>query len=270
MAEGKLQWHPAFSAALRIELGEELDDLYIEEEHTLGRKPMQVDVIVIKKKKDIPIRKNIGKIFLKYNIIEYKAPNDYLSVNDFYKVYGYTCFYQSDTRKVNEIDPRQLTITYICNHYPHEMIMHLHAVRGMEIKKEEEGIYYLLRDDLKAGSEIRELLRRYENKKNEAFYPELMNLIVRANWEQMKEEKKMCEALRELFADELRESKENGIREGLERGMEKGIEKGMEKGETRGINLTKTIFKMSAQGVDIEKIAAECGISVERVMKILE
>ena len=37
-----------------------------------------------------------------------------------------------------------------------------------------------------------------------------MDLIVRANWDKMKEEKEMCEALRELFADELRESKERG------------------------------------------------------------
>lgn len=37
-----------------------------------------------------------------------------------------------------------------------------------------------------------------------------MDLIVRANWDRMKEEKEMCEALRELFADELQESKEQG------------------------------------------------------------
>ena len=38
MAEGRLQWHPAFSAALHIELKEELENLYIEEEHTLSKK----------------------------------------------------------------------------------------------------------------------------------------------------------------------------------------------------------------------------------------
>ena len=35
-----------------------------------------------------------------------------------------------------------------------------------------------------------------------------MDLIVRANWEQMEEERNMCEALRELFADELEKSRE--------------------------------------------------------------
>lgn len=49
MKDVKLQWHPAFSAALRIELEEELDKLTIEEEHLLGSKPMQMDILIIKK-----------------------------------------------------------------------------------------------------------------------------------------------------------------------------------------------------------------------------
>ena len=35
-----------------------------------------------------------------------------------------------------------------------------------------------------------------------------MDLIVRANWEQMEEGRNKCEALRELFADELENSRE--------------------------------------------------------------
>ena len=97
MTDGRLQWHSGFSAALRVELEEELEELCIEDEHMLSKKPMQIDVLVVKKKREQPIRKNIGRIFRKHNIIEYKSPEDYLSVNDFYKVYGYTCFYQSET-----------------------------------------------------------------------------------------------------------------------------------------------------------------------------
>lgn len=38
------------------------------------------------------------------------------------------------------------------------------------------------------------------------WHPAVMDLIVRANWDQVKEEKEMCEALKELFADEIQES----------------------------------------------------------------
>ena len=78
-------------------------------------------------------KKIIGRIFRKYNIIEYKSPDDYLTVNDFYKVYGYCCFYQADTENVLAILPEELTITFICNHYPRMMIQHLKKQRNLEI-----------------------------------------------------------------------------------------------------------------------------------------
>ena len=37
-----------------------------------------------------------------------------------------------------------------------------------------------------------------------------MNLIARANWKQMEEEKRMCDALNELFAEELKEANAHG------------------------------------------------------------
>ena len=63
------QWHPAFFADIQIELEAERENLIFENEHQLGTKPMEIDALVIKKKSDIPINKNIGRIFRKYNII---------------------------------------------------------------------------------------------------------------------------------------------------------------------------------------------------------
>ena len=57
------QWHPAFFADIQIELESERENLIFENEHQLGTKPMEIDALVIKKKTDIPINKNIGRIF---------------------------------------------------------------------------------------------------------------------------------------------------------------------------------------------------------------
>ena len=95
MEKRKLQWHPAFGAALRITLKEEMEFLEMQEEYLLSKKPPQIDILIVKKLRDFPVKKAIGRIFRQHNIIEYKAPGDYLSINDFYKVYSYTCFYQS-------------------------------------------------------------------------------------------------------------------------------------------------------------------------------
>lgn len=64
-----LQWHPAFFADIQIELEEDRKNLIFENEHQLGTKPMEIDVLVLKKKRELPISKNIGRIFRKYNII---------------------------------------------------------------------------------------------------------------------------------------------------------------------------------------------------------
>lgn len=107
MTEQKIQWHPAFYAAMRIELEQDADILDFIEEYQLSHKPMQVDVVVVKKVLNVQVRKNIGHIFRGHNIIQYKSPEDYLNVTDFYKTYGYACFYQA----VTNCNPRDITIT---------------------------------------------------------------------------------------------------------------------------------------------------------------
>ena len=58
----KIQWHPAFDAALQIEFGDEAKYLEFDPEHFISKKPMQIDVLV-KNEKHVKLRKNIGRIF---------------------------------------------------------------------------------------------------------------------------------------------------------------------------------------------------------------
>ena len=60
MENTKLQWHPAFSAALRITLQEEMEFLEMYEEYPLNKKPPQIDILIIKKLKDITLNKTIS------------------------------------------------------------------------------------------------------------------------------------------------------------------------------------------------------------------
>ena len=49
--EELLQWHSAFYAGIQIELAEEAKYLEFENEHMLSSRPMQLDVLIIKKDK---------------------------------------------------------------------------------------------------------------------------------------------------------------------------------------------------------------------------
>jgi hypothetical protein len=54
-----------------------------------------------------------------------KSPEDYVSVNDFYKVYGYACLYAA----LNKVEITDLTITFVESRYPKDLISHLKEVR---------------------------------------------------------------------------------------------------------------------------------------------
>lgn len=279
MTDGKLQWHPVFSAVFRIELAPELKRMQMEAEHLLAKKPLQIDILVVKKKKEEKIQKNIGQIFRTHNIIEYKSPDDYLSIHDFYKIYGYACLYQSDTEKDCEIDPEEITITFVCNHYPGKMLEHIRKVRGMTVKKHEEGIYHLLGDaipmqliitkelskeknfwmqslrkDLKSGGEIRALLERYEENKDESCYQAVMDVISRANWKEFEEERAMCDALKELFAEDFAASRAEG--EAI--------------GKSTGIQLAVKVMKLIFQipDISVQELSERCQCSEEAVLEI--
>jgi len=266
----------AFGAALRITLQDEMKYLKMHEEHLLSKKPLQMDILIIKKLQEVQIKKTIGRIFRKHNIIEYKSPDDSLSVNDFYKVYGYACIYQSSTDRVKEIDPEELTLTFVCSHYPRKFVKHLEKVRGMHTEYQGGGIYYLtgdpipmqllivpqmsdeenywiqsMRTDLRAGEEIQKLMREYEKHRKLKDYGAVMNLITRANWEQMEVEKKMCDALNELFAEELREADSRGRTEGMKQGVKQGKR--------------EMIFAFLKAGADIKMIKEASGLNEEEI-----
>ena len=102
--------------------------------------------LIIKVKESERIQKNIGRIFRKYNIIEYKEPGETLTINDFYKGYGDGCFYLSNIDLESDIQPKELTITFISTSYPDKMIRHLKSFRKLEVELMETGIYYVTGD----------------------------------------------------------------------------------------------------------------------------
>ncbi|MDR1636953.1 MAG: hypothetical protein LBR93_06415 [Treponema sp.] len=48
---------------------------------------------IVKKAPELVIEKNIARIFKRINVLEYKSPEDYFSVYDFYKVLSYAYLY---------------------------------------------------------------------------------------------------------------------------------------------------------------------------------
>jgi hypothetical protein len=137
-----ISWHPAFFEAIQRELAQYKDALQFISEYQLTAEPLRIDVVIIKKIKDIPLTKNIAAIFRRDNLLEYKSPTDYLSVKDFYKVYGYGCLYVF----LNAVAISDLTLTFVVSRYPRDLLTHLKKVRRYRVEEKSPGIYTVIGD----------------------------------------------------------------------------------------------------------------------------
>ena len=229
----KKQWHPAFCGATEWELKDNKDDLIFDREHNLSKKPLQVDMLVIKKESDADIKNEIGKIFRKHNIIEFKGEGDSLSIDDFYKGIGYGCIYKSLGKHVNEIDGNEITITFIRHTYPRELFG-VFSNTGLEVDEKYHGIYYINGEtlfpaqiivtadlDKSKHPSLRILTNNADEEDIRRFLTEarlateqgdlhnidaVLQVSASANdstYRRLRGDDKMCEALRELMKDEI-------------------------------------------------------------------
>lgn len=292
-----LQWHPAFFAGLQIELSEEAEYLTFESEHMLGSRPMQMDALVIKKDRERQIRKNIGRIFRTYNIVEYKSPEDSLTIDDFYKVYGYTCFYKSDTGKADEIRAEELTISLVCRRYPRKLLRYLQKEQHRTIERLEDGIYYIsdglfaiqlivtkqlseennlwlksLTNDLESDRDAERLLHAYGKHRTEGLYQSVMDVIIRANEERfmVSDMREMCEALEEILDKRLKieavKLAEEMVAEYKKSAESREMEQNISQGEQRKI-LTQ-IQKKIRKGKSVAQIADELEETEETILPL--
>ena len=74
-------------------------------------------------------------------------------------------------------------------------------------------------------------------------------------FEKIRGEKDMCEALRELMADDLKNAEKQGIEKGIEQGIEQGIEKGIEQGVNK--HIVELVCKKLRKGKTVSVITEE-------------
>jgi hypothetical protein len=128
-----------------MELLDYADVLDFDIEHPLTREPLRVDVVIIKKKKDVVIDKNIAAIFRGRNIVEYKSPGDSLAIADFHQVMAYAHLYCVPPEKGDMTD---LTITFVTTREPREFKEYLRGVYGYTLTEKRAGITLIKGDVL--------------------------------------------------------------------------------------------------------------------------
>lgn len=142
MKETKIQWHSAFVSAMGLDFGPDRADLIFEKEYNLNTKPLEIDLLVIKKEASFQIGSEIGKSYKGHNIVEYKSPEDHLDIDTFFKTLAYACLYKSYGKTVDAIKAEDITISIIREAKPVGLFRYFKEY-GCEIIEFGKGIYHI-------------------------------------------------------------------------------------------------------------------------------
>ena len=231
-----IKWHPGFCSAMELEFSRYKDLLDFNREFPLSKEPLRVDLLMIKKIKDIIIDIDIGRLFKTYNIIEYKSPKDGLTIDDYIKTVGYAYLYKGLGATVDAVPLSELTATIVRDTEPTELFKKIKS-EGGSIEEKYPGVFYItgvvgiptqfiltssLSKDFHtclrvlSNKATEEDIKRFIEMTSEFTEPidkenadAVMHVSINANREvynKIREENPfMCQALRELMKDEIQE-----------------------------------------------------------------
>ena len=293
-APDKLQWHPAFCAAAGLEFHEDIERLELKPEYNLSKRPIRIDLLIIKEESDRRIKNEIGHIMRTYNVIEYKSPEDALTIDDFYKTVGYACLYKGYGERVDAVPINELTVSIFRAKRPEKMFLTLQKY-GHKIKEKYSGIYYvterlpfpvqiIVTQELEPREHrsLRILSNHAKKEDVEEFLKEVekmntprerqnveavLQVSVKANdelYREIRRDANMCDALRELMKDDI----EREVSAARKLGESEGEVRGKAMGEVVGE--AKIILKMNHSGMSPENIASITGKDLDEINAILE
>ena len=142
MKDANVQWHPGFIGAMNLELKKNRDDLFFEKEYNLNTKPLEIDLLVIKKNTDVQIDNEIGRIFRGHNILEYKSPRDELDIDTFYKAAAYASLYKSYGKTLDAVKADDVTVSLVRQAKPYGLFRYFRK-HDYLVTNPYRGIYYI-------------------------------------------------------------------------------------------------------------------------------
>lgn len=265
MEDTKIQWHAAFVSAMDLELAQNRSDLEYYKEYNLNTKPLEVDLLVIKKDAGIEITNEIGKLFRGHNIVEYRSPDDHLNIDSFYKAGAYASLYKSYGKTVDERRAGDITVTLVRERKPSGLftyfkehdITYTNPYKGIYqvtntvlfptqiiVTKElnsKEHVWLKALSGQMEKQQMRELLEKIEKldlKIDRELADSVLQVSIGANKqvvEELRGDENMCQALLEIMEPEINKIKAEVTREVTKEGINNTILALRECGQTEDV-----------------------------------
>jgi hypothetical protein len=276
-------WHTALLPVLQLEFEPYLQDLLFEAEHHLTTKPLQIYLLVIKKKSPLVIDNPLARNFRHFNIIEYKSPAMSLSLDDFYKALVYVFLYKA----IEGVDITDITLSIVLTKHPNAVFEHIRDVWNYPVTEWEPGIYSIegfflpiqIIENKKLSKEHNAFLRslnegldeetltwaiQLEREEHTIDISAYVDVIARANEARLKELLMNSPTLERII-------EEVGLAARWEaRGRREGEAYGRREGEATGKAEEKLEIarKLKARGRLLEEIVEDTGLSQELIEKL--
>ena len=135
-------WHTGFESVLRLDTFDYGSGVHIRTEEVLGEEPPRADFIVLVEEPGIYMDKAIYQIFRRYNVLEYKNPNDDLNERVLRKVIGYANFYIGLAEHEEDIRSDEVTISIFRAKKNPQMFRRMMDAGTLEAD-EVKGIYHV-------------------------------------------------------------------------------------------------------------------------------
>ena len=240
----KIQWHPGFAAATGLEFRDDYKYVKLESEYNLSKEPIRIDLLITKDKghgehvDEIKAEKITVSLFCAGKLVKLLKR---LEESGFGIEQKYPGIYYITG---NTLFPIQIVVI---NNLKKEHI----SLRILSDKAEKEDVENFLQNAVKSNEQ-------WEREYIDA----VLQVSVSANrelYKQIREEKGMCQALRELMKDEFEDAEKRAEKRGERRGEKNG-------GIRKEANIVKNMYN---NGITPEEISTMTNINLDRVKKIV-
>lgn len=172
-------------------------------------------------------------------------------------------------------------LTFVCYHYPRKVVRHLEETRGCLTEKQEAGIYYVtgdlipiqiivvpeltdeknlwlhsLTNRIRTSKIATQLIHEYEEHRQNRLYESVMEIVVQSNRSKFQEVDSMCQALYDLFKDQLEQKAREMAEEKVEQmAEEKAVQMAEELAEQKVAKMSADIFSDGETATQVSLIA---------------
>ncbi len=294
MNQREIQWHPPYIAAMNLELEDDRDTLVFIPEYTLNTGTLKIDLFM-ENTGERSVKNEIGKIFCRYNVIEYKSPGDRLGIDAFIKTQGYACLFKSYGEKADSRKMDEITVSLIRRAKPEKLFLYFKE-HGVKVENPYQGIYYIMdmvlfptqiivTKDLDSEKhrwlcalsgqlkekDLRGLLTSIsclKGKMEKEYADSVLEAALKANRElaeQLRSDDKMSKTLMEIMEPVLTEVKQEYMREGMKEGMKEGMREGRREGRREGM-----VYAYYEMNLSTNEIAKKLQLSEKEVLEIIQ